>query len=86
MEEHLSKVVNSYHRDWDEYLPLFLIAYRSVVHNTTNFIPGRIVFGKELRLPYDLLIGTPNRESRKVHDYSDQLLERLLEVYDVVRE
>ena len=36
MEEHLSKVVAEHQKDWDRHLPLFLLAYRSAVHDTTG--------------------------------------------------
>ena len=48
MEEHLSKVVAEHQKDWDRHLPLFLLAYRSAVHNTMGQTLARIVFGREL--------------------------------------
>ncbi|UYV74279.1 K02A2.6-like [Cordylochernes scorpioides] len=41
MVEHLSKVVEQNQRDWDRRLPLFLMAYRAAIHETTEFgTPG----------------------------------------------
>ncbi|PNF18926.1 hypothetical protein B7P43_G15981 [Cryptotermes secundus] len=51
IEEHLRKVVTSHQRDWDERLPLFLLAYRASSHDTTGLTPVGLVFGRELRLP-----------------------------------
>jgi hypothetical protein len=34
IKEHLQKVVASHQRDWDERLPLFLLAYRASTHDT----------------------------------------------------
>jgi hypothetical protein len=45
------KVVASHQRDWDERLPLFLLAYRASTHDTTGLTPVSLVFGRELRLP-----------------------------------
>ena len=57
MEEHLSKVVAEHQKDWDLYLSLFLLAYKSVVHDTTGQTPARIVFGKELLVRlYDCIL------------------------------
>ncbi|GBN39028.1 hypothetical protein AVEN_58546-1 [Araneus ventricosus] len=53
----LSIFVSKNQQDWDEKLPLFLLAYRSAVHETTGFTPSRILYGRELRLPCDLLFG-----------------------------
>ncbi|PNF14186.1 hypothetical protein B7P43_G12977 [Cryptotermes secundus] len=45
IEEHLRKVVASHQRDWDEMLPLFLLAYRASTHDTTGLTPASLVFG-----------------------------------------
>jgi hypothetical protein len=59
VEEHLRKVVSTHQRDWDERLPIFLLAYRGSTHDTTGMTPDNMVFGRELRLPCDLLCGAP---------------------------
>jgi hypothetical protein len=46
-------------RDWDERLPIFLLAYRASTHDTTGMAPANMVLGRELRLPCDLLFGAP---------------------------
>jgi transposase InsO family protein len=57
--EHLRKVAASHQRDWDERLPLFLLAYRASTHNTMGSTPASLVFGRELQLPCDLLFRAP---------------------------
>jgi hypothetical protein len=59
IEEHLRKVVSTHQKDWDERLPIFLLAYRASTHDTTGMTPANMVFGRELRLPCDLLFGAP---------------------------
>lgn len=90
MEEHLSKVVSSHQRDWDRLLPVFLLAYRSAPHDSTSHSPSRIVFGRELRLPCDLLLGsTPDEDRRSsLHSgtYVDELRRTLSEVHASVRD
>jgi transposase InsO family protein len=86
MEEHLSKVVAKNQRDWDQQLPLLLMAYRSAVHESTGQSPAKVIFGKDLKLPCDLMFGTPEAEKLEVHDYADELQKRLLEIHDMVRE
>jgi tyrosine-protein phosphatase YwqE len=51
IEEHLQKVVASDQRDWDERIPLFLLAYRASTHGTGGLTPAKLMFGRELRLP-----------------------------------
>lgn len=38
-------------------IEIFLMAYRSAVHETTIKIPARTLFGSELRSPSDLKFG-----------------------------
>jgi hypothetical protein len=45
IEEQPRKVVTSNKRDWDEKLPLFLLAYRASTHDTTGLTPASLVFG-----------------------------------------
>lgn len=85
IEEHLSKMVDEHQRDWDQHIPLFLMAYRSAVHNTTGLSPSKILFGRELRLPCDLVFGSPDDGTTNVEDYADELKERLLEIHKTVR-
>ena len=39
IEDMLSKYISKAQRDWDEYLPLLLLAYRSSVHESTGQTP-----------------------------------------------
>jgi hypothetical protein len=62
VKEHIRKVVASHKRDWDARLPIFLLAYRASTHDTTGSIPPSLVFGRELRLPCNLMFGAhPNK-------------------------
>jgi hypothetical protein len=63
IEEHIRKVVASHQRDWDERLPLFLLAYRASTHDITGMTPASLVFGRVLRLPCEPAIWrTPDKE------------------------
>jgi hypothetical protein len=64
IEEHLRKVVSTHQWDWDERLPIFLLAYRASTHETTSVMPSSMVFGRELRLPCDLMFGAPPDEEQ----------------------
>ncbi|GFU10560.1 retrovirus-related Pol polyprotein from transposon 412 [Trichonephila clavipes] len=45
----LSLMVSKNQQDWDQKVPLFLLAYRSAVHETTGYSPSQMLFGRELR-------------------------------------
>ena len=55
----LGKVVSSHQRDWDEFLPQVLAAYRASSHESTGFSPNLLMFGRETRAPLDLVYGRP---------------------------
>jgi hypothetical protein len=73
IKEHLQKVVASHQRDWDERLPLFLVAYKASTHNTTGFTPARLVFRRELPISLQPAVwGTP-RQGTTQNQLSDAL-------------
>ena len=51
----------------------------------TGQTPACIVFGRERRLPCDILFGSPSEEPKEVIDYVDDLKEKLLSVHETVR-
>ncbi|KAF8782265.1 Retrovirus-related Pol polyprotein like [Argiope bruennichi] len=79
---HLSIHVSMNQQDWDRKLPMFLLAYRSAVHETTGFTPSQMLFGRELRLPCDLLFGRPPDVPSSPEEYVHELQERLESVHE----
>lgn len=59
LEVGLAMFVNDNHSDWDKHIPLFLMAYRTAVHETTKVTPSQMMLGREMRVPIDLWIGRP---------------------------
>ena len=45
---------------WDTLLPRVLLSYRSTVHATTKMTPALMMYGRELRLPFDIHYPNPN--------------------------
>jgi len=83
---HLSLFVSRNQKDWDLKLPLCLLAYRSATHETTGFTPSQILFGRDLRLPCDLLFGRPPDAPSSPVQYVADLQARLEEVHQFARE
>ena len=83
---HLSLFVSKNQQDWDQKLPLFLLAYRSAVHESTGFTPAMLTFGRELRLPCDLLFGRPPDAPSSPDQYLEDLQARLDGVHQFARE
>jgi transposase InsO family protein len=82
VEEHLRKVVASQKRDWDERLPLLLLAYRAPTHDTTGLIPALLVFGRERRLPCEMILGAPPEKERPTIDHATYLVNQIHDIHD----
>jgi hypothetical protein len=85
VEVHLLKVVASHQRDWDQRLPLFLLAYRASTHDTTGLTPAKLMFGLELQLPCDLLFGVPPDKEQPTTDHAADLVDHLHNIPNYVR-
>ena len=84
----LSAFVSDQQIDWDDYIPLVMMAYRSSVHESTGTSASKMTFGHEIRLPIDLVFGQPEREnSEQVYgsQYANQLSDRINEVHEFAR-
>ncbi|KAJ8932199.1 hypothetical protein NQ318_009568 [Aromia moschata] len=85
INRYLSKVVSDHQRDWDQFLHLFLLAYRSSIHETTGQIPASIVMSRELRLPCDLKFGCTPGDDVAGEDYVSTLRQRMDDIHERVR-
>ncbi|GFT20428.1 hypothetical protein TNCV_4964311 [Trichonephila clavipes] len=64
----------------------FLLAYRSAVHETTGYSPSQMLFGRDLRLPCDLLFGRPPDTPSSPEEYVQNLQARFEDVHHLARE
>ena len=51
----LQKFVNKTGKDWDEYIPCLLFAYKEVPQESTRFTPFELLYGQRVREPQDVL-------------------------------
>ena len=58
----LRTVVSEQQNDWDDHLPAALCAYRSTPHASTRVSPHKMVYGVEMTLPLDLMLGDTGPE------------------------
>ena len=57
LQQMLASYVNGHRNDWDDHLPYMCMAYRSTVHESTKFSPNRLMLGREVNLPLDVMVG-----------------------------
>jgi len=51
----LGKIVSENQRDWDTHVAYVLAAYNATEHRATGYTPNMLVYGRELRLPNELM-------------------------------
>ena len=56
LKDMLSILINSSQNDWDVWIPRVLFAYRKAVHASTGVTPYCMLYGREARMPVDLLV------------------------------
>ncbi|KMQ88146.1 integrase core domain protein [Lasius niger] len=87
---YLAKYISSNQKDWDRWVPMFLLAYRSSKHEITEMTPAELYFDRDLRLPVDLLRGSPpklrGKELFSRGHFVRTLREKLEEIHSKVRE
>ena len=79
----LSKLRREYPYDWYCLLPFAMAAYRSSTHTTTNEMPNRLMFGREVATPASLLAPLPPNEKPR-STWIESLHQRFKDTYRTV--
>ena len=85
----LKGLVNNERNDWDEHIPYVLMAYRSTPQQSTNCTPYKLLFGREMCLPIDLMVGKPRPMRRQYTcetEYVEWLEETIQHAHDYARQ
>ena len=72
-------------QDWDVYLDLLVGAYRATPHATTGFSPNFLVYGRELSMPVDIMIGPSPDGAIRCDEHVTKIKERLEYAYELCR-
>lgn len=89
LEDMISKYVQPNQKNWDEVLPLLMLAYRSSVHQTTGYSPAKLNLGRELKLPVDLVYGHYPGEDHlyeNFHDFVDKMKTNIGVIHEKARQ
>ena len=72
--------------DWESQLRPLCLAYNTSVHPTTGYSPFYLMYGRQVRMPIDIMFGTPTPDTASPSEYADDLRKRLEKAYQQVRE
>ena len=82
----LATCVGEHPEDWEEYVSKARMAYNTSVNATTGYTPFYLMFGRQARIPVDLMYGTAEPESASYGEYATKLQESLSKAYTLARE
>ena len=86
IENMLASFVSQNQKDWDEHLPLLMLAYRSAQHETTGVSPCEMMFGRHVSLPADLVLGRLQSENTlEMSEYAYKLSQTLDKIHEFAR-
>ena len=82
----LTALVNEKQDNWDVMLPFIQFAYNSSVHATTRCTPFELMYGRQPRIPLDLLIPEAKIElDIDPEEYASNLRHALVDAYRLVK-
>ncbi|CAG2228441.1 unnamed protein product [Mytilus edulis] len=82
----LSSFVEQNQKDWDEYIPFVMMAYRASEHETTGQTPNSLMLGRELSTPLDIMYEMPpSVKDIPAHKWAWELKEKLEHSHSFVR-
>jgi len=83
----LSTTADDHPFDWEPHLWKVCMAYNSSIQASTGYTPFYLMFGREVRLPIDIMYGTNQTplDLPSAGEYATQLQSRLLHAYYIVR-
>ena len=86
LQDMLATTVRDHPFDSEGSLRKVCMAYNSSVNASTGFTPFYLMFGREARLPVDLIYGARSGESSEVNEYVHQLQGNLEAAFELVRQ
>jgi len=84
---YLAKFISENQKDWDRWIPMCLLAYRSSKHETTGVTLAKLYLAWNLRLPMYLLRENPpaKREPDTAINCISRVRKKLEDLHEVVR-
>ena len=76
-------IVTKEQENWDEHLPFISMAYRSTPHQTLGISPNYMMFGREISMPVDVMLSSPEHEPVNHVEYVRKLKRKLQYCYEL---
>ena len=86
MHGFISKWISENHKNWDELLPAVTFAYRTTVQEATGLTSFYTLFGREARIPADLVYGNPLAADPPADDFVSSRQTQMRKAYALARE
>lgn len=80
--DYLAKFVGRHQNEWDRYIPYLMLSYRTCAQDSTQQTPARLLFGREIRLPLEMIMGPPPSNPMPTGRYLTELTESLEEIHE----
>ena len=76
--------INKNQDDWDELLPICAMAYNGSVHSSTGFSPFFLMFGREMRMPLEMVLPPPDADEEELDnpDTLDGFVVRMSQTFE----
>lgn len=74
-------------RQWDKYLPLLAMALRATIHKQTGFTPNRLMLGREVIRPLNIMTGAHDQilKTAEPSCWVQELEKHLSEAHEICR-
>ncbi|ETW94333.1 MAG: hypothetical protein ETSY2_49945 [Candidatus Entotheonella gemina] len=81
----LATAVTDHPFEWEQDLRRLCLAYNTSIHPTTGYSPFSLMFGRQARMPVDIMLGTTVPSSSTIPQYVATLRGSLETAYAYVR-
>ena len=81
----LATVVADHPFQWEDHVRTVCIAYNTSSHSTNGYAPFYLMYGRQARMPVDLMYGSPKPEVTSTSEYVFRLRKNLESAYQQVR-